>query len=89
MFPYYFFHESVEHARRVFVGVRPFQIADYALGDPEGHAYSTGVGNLKMVYFRLAYVQQILGVPQRREGRSHDSGLPCLLRPRGVIVYLH
>jgi len=67
MFPYYFFHEGVEHARRVFVGVGPLQIADDALGDPEGHPYSTVVGNLKMVYFRLAYVQQTLGVPQRSD----------------------
>jgi len=26
-----------------------------SLGDPEGHPYSTVEGNLKMVYFRLAY----------------------------------
>jgi transcriptional regulator of aromatic amino acid metabolism len=61
MFPYWFFHEGVEHARRVFVGVGPLQIAD--------HPYSTVVGNLKMVYFRLAYIQQTLGVdvPPLRE----------------------
>ena len=63
--------------RRVFVGVGPLQIADDALGDPEGHPYSTVVENLKMVYFRLAYIQQTLGVLQRSDTlltqeRSHQ-----------------
>ena len=46
-------------------------VADYEANSMEAQTDSTRrtvVGNLKMVYFRLAYIQQTLGVLQRSDG---------------------
>jgi outer membrane protein TolC len=46
-------------------------VADYEADSMEAQTNSTRrtvVGNLKMVYFRLAYIQQTLGVLQRSDG---------------------